>query len=64
MQKVAEKRHKKLVKDNEKMKEARIALPQTYNSHSRLALTLRLRHIFFEKYSGGEFISFVIVITS
>jgi hypothetical protein len=37
MQKEAEKQHKKLVRDNEKAKEARMALPRAYGSHSCLS---------------------------
>jgi hypothetical protein len=37
VQKEAEKRHKKLVRDNEKAKEARMALLQAYGSHSCLS---------------------------
>jgi hypothetical protein len=38
MQKEAEKRHKKVVRDNEKAKEARMALPQVYSCHSCMSL--------------------------
>jgi hypothetical protein len=34
MQKEAEKQHKKLVRDNEKAKEVRMALARAYGSHS------------------------------
>ena len=37
VQKEAEKRHKKLVRDNEKAKEARMALLQSYDSNSCLS---------------------------
>ena len=37
MQKEAEKRHKKLVRDNEKTKKVGIALPQAYGSFSCLS---------------------------
>jgi hypothetical protein len=37
VQKEAEKRHKKLVRDNEKAKKARMALLQAHGSHSCLS---------------------------
>jgi len=37
VQKEAEKLHRKLVRDNEKAKEARIALLQAHGSHSSLS---------------------------